>query len=577
MGMQINAKNVILIAIFACTQFAQARDIKITPRQNLYNTVMSANPGDRVILSKGLYKIGNRFPFKSGVSIVGTGKSETFGQNVKNQITIQASKATNYRSPSSLSSMTFERLDFKNIYFSYNGKFIKKFNLAPPRSIKNIRYLNCRFFGGAAKSLSYIDFQRAESVIIADCHFRADFRTLRPNEGGMGYYGDNRCPSAVTGADSKNITFSRNDGYGSIRKFCGFGRSLNIKAQQSRIDFRMHPGHTDHGIYFASGKNYTIDRVIIRNLNRTFEQSFKLKNTHNSVVKESRGLGGGGAHLLVVNMPDDRDLNGFIVNGTSNLVIRNVLLEGKASNIEFAQSPWQDGRSGNDYKRFQGIEKSIQITDTTVKTGRIHIKGTESKRLFSKDQFNTPSSFLGINGHAKYKGYGGIFNCRTKYSHDMKGVRTRVPSGDPPVTIDPSTPPPNNNQAFLNSIIGKKFAFKANNGKFFAHMDGRKDLICNRSTAGSWTIFTVIDVGGGKIALRGSNGKYVSSQNGAKDMVCNSSRIGSWEKFIPVSTSGKIAFKGNNNRYVTSNNGTKDMRCSSSRIGSYERFTLVRK
>jgi hypothetical protein len=123
--------------------------------------------------------------------------------------------------------------------------------------------------------------------------------------------------------------------------------------------------------------------------------------------------------------------------------------------------------------------------------------------------------------------------------------------------------------------IGQSVTFKgSSNSLYVSSENGTQAMNCNRTTAGGWEHFTVVDAGGGKVALQ-SQGKYVSSENGTQAINCNRTSIGPWEQFDWVNNAdGTISFKGSNGKYVSSENGTQAMTCNRATIGGWESFKL---
>ncbi len=123
--------------------------------------------------------------------------------------------------------------------------------------------------------------------------------------------------------------------------------------------------------------------------------------------------------------------------------------------------------------------------------------------------------------------------------------------------------------------IGQSVTFKgSSNSLYVSSENGTQAMNCNRTTAGGWEHFTVVDAGGGKVALQ-SQGKYVSSENGTQAITCNRTSIGPWEQFDWVNNSnGTVSFRGNNGKYISSENGTQAMTCNRTTIGGWESFWL---
>jgi endoglucanase len=133
------------------------------------------------------------------------------------------------------------------------------------------------------------------------------------------------------------------------------------------------------------------------------------------------------------------------------------------------------------------------------------------------------------------------------------------PNGTPP------PPPP------LASII----TLKGNNGLYVSSEKGLQPMNCNRTVAGAWEQFAVIDAGNGKVALR-SLGSYVSSENGTQPITCNRPAISDTETFEWIANPDKsIALLGSNGRYISSESGARPMTCTSVAITAAESFGFV--
>lgn len=149
----------------------------------------------------------------------------------------------------------------------------------------------------------------------------------------------------------------------------------------------------------------------------------------------------------------------------------------------------------------------------------------------------------------------------------------KLPSDHYPVRVrlNPASQP--DQPASVTIPYGKTITIKGNNGKFVSSNNGTANMMCDRSTAGSWERFEVINAGTGKVYLKAMD-KYASSEFGKKPMICNRTSAGSWESFdwIP-NADGTFSLRGSNGRYVSSGNGTSDMTCASVEVRGWEKFT----
>ena len=127
--------------------------------------------------------------------------------------------------------------------------------------------------------------------------------------------------------------------------------------------------------------------------------------------------------------------------------------------------------------------------------------------------------------------------------------------------------------------IGKNISLKCvANNYYVCSENGTANMNCNRSSAGIWETFQVVDAGNGNIALKGyannaAASAYVCSENGTAAMNCNRTSIGAWETFTWVANSdGTVSLKGNNGMYV---NGSSPMWCNWGTIDSTVKFQVT--
>lgn len=122
--------------------------------------------------------------------------------------------------------------------------------------------------------------------------------------------------------------------------------------------------------------------------------------------------------------------------------------------------------------------------------------------------------------------------------------------------------------------VGQVISLRGLNNLFVCGQNGTQAMQCDKSVAGDWEKFTVVDAGDGKIALK-SMDKYVSSENGTQAITCSRTSVGDWEKFDwMVNADGKISLRGNNGLYISSENGTAAMTCNRTSISGWEAFSL---
>ncbi|WP_199731715.1 fascin domain-containing protein [Cohnella endophytica] len=127
--------------------------------------------------------------------------------------------------------------------------------------------------------------------------------------------------------------------------------------------------------------------------------------------------------------------------------------------------------------------------------------------------------------------------------------------------------------------IGLTITFKASvNGLFVcAENAGAAALIANRTAAGGWEQFAVIDAGGGAVALKATvNNKYVSATgSGAGNLVASADTIGNWEKFSWIANGdGTFSLQAvANGQYVCADNaGAAALIANRPAVGPWEKF-----
>ena len=108
---------------------------------------------------------------------------------------------------------------------------------------------------------------------------------------------------------------------------------------------------------------------------------------------------------------------------------------------------------------------------------------------------------------------------------------------------------------------------------------GASPLIANRSVAGQWETFTVVDAGNGNIALKAlANGEYVCADNaGNSPLIANRTSVGSWETFTEVDEGGNtIGLRAMaNGEYVCADNtGSSPLIANRTSVGAFETFAV---
>ena len=127
------------------------------------------------------------------------------------------------------------------------------------------------------------------------------------------------------------------------------------------------------------------------------------------------------------------------------------------------------------------------------------------------------------------------------------------------------------------SIISLKAL--ANNNYVSAENFGANPLIADRTVAGQWESFKVVDAGNGNIGLLAlANNKYVCADNaGANPLIANRTSVGQWESFKVVDAgSGNIGLLAlANNKYVSADNaGASPLIANRTAVSQWESFTV---
>jgi len=135
-----------------------------------------------------------------------------------------------------------------------------------------------------------------------------------------------------------------------------------------------------------------------------------------------------------------------------------------------------------------------------------------------------------------------------------------------------SSGPPASGRIALRAAVNTKFVV--------AESAGTSPLVANRSVAGQWEAFDVVNRGGADVALRSNaNGRYVCAESaGNAALIANRESVGAWETFEQISNGdGTISFRSRSNgRFVTAENaGNAPLVANRTAIGLWEKFTIV--
>jgi len=141
-----------------------------------------------------------------------------------------------------------------------------------------------------------------------------------------------------------------------------------------------------------------------------------------------------------------------------------------------------------------------------------------------------------------------------------------------------------NHSASPKLVPGRIVSFLAGaNGQYVCadlNLNPAATLMANRTSAGAWESFTVVDAGNGDVALLAqSNSKYVCADNtGTSPLIANRTGFGPWETFTEIDAgNGNIGLLSHaNSMYVCADNaGANPLIANRSAIGGWESFAVL--
>ncbi|MFJ2828031.1 xylosidase [Streptomyces sp. NPDC087263] len=169
--------------------------------------------------------------------------------------------------------------------------------------------------------------------------------------------------------------------------------------------------------------------------------------------------------------------------------------------------------------------------------------------------------------------------CSADYYLRLTGDGGRMLKGQIALTATrPTQPMVSGTTPGVGSVISLKAL--ANSLYVCADNTGTSPLIANRTSAGAWEQFTLVDAGNGNVALLAhANNQYVSADNtGTSPLIANRTGVGTWESFQLIrNASGTVSLKAlANNLYVSADNtGTSPLIANRTAIGTWEQFTMA--
>ncbi|PRD48887.1 lectin [Sphingobacterium haloxyli] len=249
----------------------------------------------------------------------------------------------------------------------------------------------------------------------------------------------------------------------------------------------------------------------------------------------------------------------------------------------FAWSNWKPGTAQNMIPRLHGDFMWRQFAN-------IRVKGIPSAYVAMFDEYDEAtaiakaaenSSMIPTNQYFLTLDADGIA-CSADFYLRLTGDGARMIKQQIPHT---STHPTAHVQASTSTkklIVGSTVSLTALvNGKYVCADDGgNSPLIADRTSAGQWEKFTIVDAGNGKIALRSlANNQYVCADNGgASPLIANRTVIGSYETFTEVDAgNGNIGLLADvNNKYVCADNsGNSPLIANRTSVDEWESFIVT--
>jgi hypothetical protein len=168
--------------------------------------------------------------------------------------------------------------------------------------------------------------------------------------------------------------------------------------------------------------------------------------------------------------------------------------------------------------------------------------------------------------------------CSSDYYLRLTGDGGRMLKGQLALTATRPTQPVVSGGAQSGTVVSLRA--RANGEYVTADNAGASPLIANRTAAGSWEQFDLLDQGGGNIALRAhANSRIVTADDaGASPLIANRTAAGSWEQFDLLDQGGgNIALRAHaNSRIVTADDaGASPLIANRTAVGPWETFQLV--
>jgi hypothetical protein len=346
----------------------------------------------------------------------------------------------------------------------------------------------------------------------------------------------------------------------------------------------------------GTGDDGTAINSVNYNGTQTYTPMQNCTITNNTVIAAWGGkdvaIYGGGGHTVTNNYMSDTaryiglGVGKFGTNGsdlTSATVTGNVIVRCGGNGFNQGQPALHIGNGGDG--------QGVGIVQNAVVTGN-----TVTNSLYDGIGFSTSSGITLKSNLVTSPGRNGIVIQPPFYP---------APSGSATIQANTVTglsagmsPYINNSSGYTATVSGNSWQHSASpklvpgrSVSFLSGADGdyvsadnagANPLIANRTAAGSWETFTVVDAGNGDIALLSqANGMYVCADNqGTSPLIANRTAVGPWETFTEIDAgNGNIALLAHaNSMYVCADLSLANpplLIANRSAIGGWESYAVL--
>lgn len=174
--------------------------------------------------------------------------------------------------------------------------------------------------------------------------------------------------------------------------------------------------------------------------------------------------------------------------------------------------------------------------------------------------------------------------CSSDYYLRLTNDGGRMLKGEIALTsVRPTLPDLNNSGGggiVKKLIVGNTISFRAQVNDNYVGVTSDSLLIANRTEAGEWEKYIVVDAGNGNIALRSIvSSLYVCAEDsGISPLIANRTELGEWESFTEVDAGGgKIALLAivNSSYVCVEDGGASALIANRDEVGNWETFTVT--